>query len=235
MNIVPVLLIKNEENWIRSVVHSLLSVFPHVIVSDTGSTDNTIDRVKSAGFQERLDLYEKGPLPPHQLGECRQWMQEVAKEKFGATHIFLVDGDELYPKKYLRFIQDFPMPENALSGFTWGKEIRQLDNGELCFLSLNGEDVGLSRQAIISVDSKWSGVYPFESPSTYDPGNPLNYYWKSPDDTYHFFHLHQTVRSSRDADVYIRMQKQKQFGMQDNHSVLPARPWLSSREEYSDE
>lgn len=236
MNIVPVLLVKNEEIWIEHVLTPLVSVFPHVIVTDTGSSDSTVDIIE--GMRDRgadILLITHPGMDPKQLGKCRQDMQEQARDIFEATHIFLVDGDELYPSKYLKFIRDYPMPENALSGFTWGKEIRQLPNGELWYLDLNGDDVGLNRQAIISVDSKWNGEYPFESPSTYDPGNPLNYYWKSPDATYHFFHLHQTIRSTRDEDVYIRVKKRFQLSMQDTPQIQPGRLWMKSREEYLDE
>lgn len=236
MKIVPVILCKNEEVWIKPVLWNLARVFDHIIVSDTGSTDSTVEIINGlidSGLPIVLNTYPG--VQPADLGQCRQSMQEQAKDLFDATHIFLVDGDELYPTKYLKFIRDFPMPENSLSGFTWGKEIRQLPNGELWYLQIDGEDVGLNRQAIISVDSKWSGHYPFESPDTYVPGDPTNYYWKSPDPTYHFFHLHQTVRSTRDADVYIRVQKQNQFGMRDNLNVTPARLWINSPKEYVDE
>lgn len=237
MNIVPVLLVKNEELWIERILTPLVNVFPHVIVSDTGSTDSTegiINDMRDRGAHILLVSYPD--LKPAQLGKCRQDMQEQARDLFGATHTFLVDGDELYPTKYLKFIQQFPMPENALSGFTWGKEIRELPNGEFWYLRQNGtvDDIGLNRQAIISVNSKWSGEYPFESPSTYVPGDPTNYYWKSPDPSYHFFHLHQTTRSLKDEDVYIRMKKRNQLSMRDTPDVVPGRLWIRSREEYID-
>lgn len=237
MIIIPVLLIKNEELWIEHVLRPLVSVFPHVIVTDTGSTDSTvgiINDMMDRGANIHL-ISHSHPVEPAGLGDCRYNMQQRAKEMYDATHIFLVDGDELYPRKYLQFIHDYPMPENALSGFTWGKEIRELENGELHFLELNGQDVGLNRQAIISVDSKWSGVYPFESPSTYVPGDPTNYYWKSPDPTWHFFHLHQTTRSNRDSDVHIRQKKKFQLSLQETPNVHPGRLWLKSREEYRDD
>ena len=147
MNIVPVVMIKNEELWIRKVLTSLTNVFPHVIVADTGSTDSTLEQV---GMVPRITLREFGELSPQDTGRCREWMQQEAKSSYGATHIFLVDGDELYPTKYLRFIADYPMPPNSLSGFTWGIECTELPNGECWLFS-----VGCNRQAMISVDSKW--------------------------------------------------------------------------------
>lgn len=236
MIIVPVILVKNEEYWIRHVLSALTAVFPNVIVADTGSSDQTIEEISKVPGPGILFVKQYNGLTPHDIGQARQWMQDEAKDRYGATHIFLVDGDELYSKKYLQFIFDHPMPENALSGFTYGVECTELENGECWILGEEGRPVGLNRQAIISVDSKWSGQYPFESPSTYIPGDPTNYYWRSPDPSYHFKHLHQLNRSSKDAEVYLRKQKQYQFGLKDAPaSIVPLEKWLNSREEYSDE
>jgi glycosyltransferase involved in cell wall biosynthesis len=224
----PVLLIKNEELWIRHVLASLANVFPHVIVADTGSTDSTLDQVARVP-NITLRTFDHA-LTPRELGGCRGEMQDIAKSLFGATHIFLVDGDELYPTKYLRFLVDHPMPQNAMSGFTWGIECTELPSGE-CWLY----SVGVSRQAIFSVNSKWRGDYPFESPDSFIPGHPTNHYWQSPDPSYHFYHIHQMRRSMRDEDVYLRKQKQFQFSMQDHPEIKPAIFWLKSREEYVDE
>ncbi len=227
MNIVPVLLIKNEELWIYHVLASLTKVFPHVIVADTGSTDSTLEQVARLP-NITLRTFDH-PLTPRELGQCRGEMQAIARDLFDATHIFLVDGDELYPTKYLQFIVDNPMPEDALSGFTWGIECTELPNGECWMYS-----VGCNRQAMISVGSRWRGEYPFESPDTFIPGHPGNYYWKSPDPSYHFYHLHQMRRSLRDEDVYLRKQKQFQFGMESHPEIKPAVFWLKSREDYAD-
>jgi hypothetical protein len=227
MIIVPVLLVKNEEVWIRRILTALSHVFPHLIVSDTGSTDSTAEEIQMV---PGVHLYKFQNLPPHELTSCRQFMQDEARRKFEATHIFLVDGDELYPTKYLRYIADNPMPEDALSGFTSGIECGELENGELWFYN-----AGLNRQAIIPAYSHWKGIYPFESPDCYVPGSPRNHYFKSPDESYRFFHLHHTKRSNLDADVYLRVQKKNQFSMRDAPEIQPEKLWLKSQEEYVDE
>jgi hypothetical protein len=162
-------------------------------------------------------------------------MQAEAKEKFCATHVFMADGDELYPTKYLQFIVDNPMPEAAMGGFTYGVECTELENGECWLLGNSGGLVGVSRHAVFSVDSKWRGVYPFESPDTFIAGHPKNYYWKSIDPSYHFYHVHQMRRSSHDEDVYLRKQKQFQFSMQDHPEIRPVSLWLKHESEYQDE
>ncbi len=232
MNIVPVLLVKNEEVWIKRILTALSKVFPHIIVSDTGSTDSTVEQILQV---PGVQLFMGRSLDPKGLTDCRQQMQEDAKRVYGATHIFLVDGDELYPTKYLRYIADNPMPDSALSGFTSGIECGELENGELWFYGHAGNPVGLNRQAIIPVDSHWKGEYPFESPDCYVPGSSRNHYFKIPEGSLGFYHLHHTRRSRLDADVYLRVQKRDQFSMRDAPELVPYKFWLKSQEEYVDE
>jgi len=231
--ITPIVLCKNEEYWIFHVLSALVSVFPHVVVADTGSTDSTLEQIAKV---PNIHLMSFSNLSPKEVGLCRGWMQDEAREKFGATHVFLCDADELYPRKYLQFIKDNPMPENALSGFTYGVECTELENGECWLLGWpDGHPVGVSRQAVFSVDSKWHGTYPFESPDTFKAGDLTNYYWQSMDSSYHFYHLHQMRRSSKDGDVYLRKQKQYQFSMIEHPEIVPTEFWIKSRDEYIDE
>lgn len=235
MNIVPVLICKNEEVWIRRVLTALIRVFPHVIVSDTGSTDNTIEEIEQV---PGITLMRYGNLTPQDVGLCRGWMQSAAKQQFEATHVMLVDADELYPVKYLRYIIENMMPEDAMSGYTSGVEVTEKSNGELWYLGDTDNDnaiVGLNRQTIFSVDAQWRGEYPFESPDCYVPGHPTNHYFASPDPSFRFFHLHQTTRSRHDDAVYMRRQKKYQFGLRDAPQIQPVQFWLNSEADYYDE
>jgi hypothetical protein len=231
MKIVPIVLCKNEEYWIENILTALTAVFENVIVADTGSTDSTVEIVSR---MPRVLLMDYPGLSPKEVGKCREWMQAKAKELFGATHVMLVDGDELYPVRYLQYIVDNPMAENARSGFTYGIECTELENGECWVLGRQGAVVGVNRQAIFSVDSKWSGTYPFESPDSYVAGDPTNHYWPVLEPYHRFYHLHQMVRSSKDTDVYLRVQKRFQFSMAEQPDIKPLIKWLDNREEYID-
>lgn len=232
-DIVPIVLCKNEEVWISRVLSALVAVFPHVIVADTGSTDGTLEQIAKVS---NIHLMTYSNLSPAEVGLCRGWMQAEAKAKFGAERVMLVDADELYPIKYLRFIRDNPIPADALSGFTYGIECTELDNSE-CWMvgDADGNLVGVNRQAVFSVDSKWSGQYPFESPDTHIPGDPRNYYWKSPDPSYHYWHLHGMKRSSKDDEVHFRLRKKHQFSCQDRPDLKPIKLWIQSEKDYQDE
>lgn len=227
--LVPILVIKNEEIWIARVVSALATVFPAIIITDTGSTDHTVEEIQRLDVPADIHLVRHDNLPPSEIGPARQAMQDIAKRLYGAERVFLVDGDELYPTKYLRFIANNPMPADAPGGFTSGVEATELQNGE-CWLF----DVGCNRHAVFSVDSKWNGSYPFESPDSYIPGDPRNHYWPSPDPSYRFYHIHQMRRSWKDEDVFMRKQKQYQFGLADHPEIKPARFWLANQMDYVD-
>lgn len=235
MKIIPITIAKNEETWLARVLTPLVEVFGAAILADTGSTDSTIDEaVKIPGVH--LMQYEN--LGPADVGKARGWAQEAAKELFGATHVFLVDADELYPRKYLRYIVDNMMPVDAMSGYTYGVECTELPNGECWVLGDTNNDnaiVGVSRQAIFSVDAKWRGEYPFESPDCFVPGHPSNHYFTSSYPDQCFYHLHQMMRSRHDDVVYMRKQKKYQFSLQDAPHIQPARFWLGSEKEYRDD
>jgi len=230
--IIPVLLVKNEEVWIRRILTALANVFPNIIVSDTGSTDSTFNEILQV---PNVLLFKFPNQSPKELSGCRQFMQDEAKRLYGASHILLVDGDELYPTRYLRYIADNPMPTDALSGFTSGIECGELENGEIWFYGNAGSLVGLNRQAIIPVDSHWKGEYPFESPDCYEPGSPRNHYFPIPAGLHGFYHLHHTRRSRKDGDVYLRVEKKEQFSMRHAPELVPHEFWLKSQEDYVDE
>lgn len=226
MNIVPIVMVKNEEIWIERVLTSLSRIFHVTIVADTGSTDNTVKIVESV---PNMMVLKYLALRPDRVGHLRGEMQRFAKQ-VGATHVMLVDGDELYPTEYLEYIYSNPMPESAPCGFTTGVEVCELDNGELWLMNATK-----NRDAVFSVDSQWHGVYPFEAHTEFDRDPSKNYYWPSPDPKFRFYHLHNVRRSRFDGDVHMRLTKKGLFSMQKRPDIHPETLWLKSEKEYKDE
>lgn len=222
---VPIVMCKNEEVWIERVLTALVSVFPHVIVADTGSTDSTLERIaKVPGVR----LMQFDNPSPDELGQVRWEMQYEAARRYGAERVILVDGDELYPTSYLRFIRDNPMPLDAEVGYTRGVEVEELPNGEIW---LYGYDGMFNRECIWSVFATWTGKHPYESPMV----NRDSIFCYDLICGLMFHHLHHTRRSSKDDEVYLRIQKRHQFSMRDIPERKPERLWLRSEKEYVDE
>jgi len=96
MEITTHTIVKNEEKWIKQV---LLSVIKHVdtmLVWDTGSTDKTVNIIKSIN-SPKIKFSQPGSVNRKQLVELRN--QQI---KQTSTPWFLIlDGDEIWPEKNL--------------------------------------------------------------------------------------------------------------------------------------
>jgi hypothetical protein len=225
--IVPVVLTINEERFIRQCLTPLAAVFPVVLVADTGSTDSNLAEI--AKVPGNVYQMNSGILSFEELGMKRAEMAQVAKTKFGATHIIHTDGDEIYTQTYARYIFEHPLPDGMVAGYTHGVELDELPNGEIWRY-----DRDYSRCAVFSVDAKWHGAYPFEAPDAYQPDNPtVNYYYPGAP-LHEFYHMHHLRRSNKDAETRWRVEKQHQFAMVTDPSARLVEKFLSSWNDYQD-
>lgn len=220
LNAIPVVQCRNEERFIVDVLRPLYNVFGYALVGDTGSNDGTLGVLRELAAVNRIGLYEYGVLSMADVGKVRPWLGAIARD-LGARFIFLVDGDEVYNEAALLHVAREPMPRDKTLGFTCGGSVDEQD-GQMFELEerllMNG------RTALIRADDTWTGAYPFEGPSDFN--NKANFYYFSVPDgyRYHYLHVHRCLRSSRDADVPYRVEKQKQFSMQDRGAVGLGRP-----------
>lgn len=228
MNLIPTVMVCNEERFITPVLTALASVFPAVIVADTGSIDSTLAQIK----QLPVYLMDVGRLPLDKLGVLRNEMADIAAVHFGATHIMKVDGDECYPTSYLRSIVSDPLPPDKTAGFTHCVELIELDNGEVWKL-----DADFDAITVYPASARWGGVYPFEYPRFPKEIDP--YYYEEMMYRYRggvFYHLHHMkYRSSQDAVTPWRMRKQNQFALKPRPDMKLKELFLKSWEDYKDE
>lgn len=201
------IMIQNEEFWIGYILAALTKYIPNVFVFDTGSTDSTIQIVKSF---PSVTLVEKGVLNPMELCECRNEMMEMTQTQW----VLQVDGDEFYPAKSVRALLEQEMPAGKKVGFT-----RFLDVG---WDGQNFREYSpFSRVAILAQEARFydnvaNFGYPFEIPNLFHDKSLYHYF---PDDITGF-HLHHLSRSSKDAEVYLRQEKQHKFSMMDKDQPL---------------
>jgi len=101
MKLVAVAMVKNEEYWIW---YSLTSVYPHVdeiLVFDNRSQDRTVEIVKGMRHvADKLTLFE-GFGGDSEHGN-REAMLRAARAR-AATHVLLLDGDEIHVDQNLAF------------------------------------------------------------------------------------------------------------------------------------
>lgn len=203
--ILPTLLVKNEERFIRAVLRPLIKVFGVALVVDNGSTDRTFEFATSVSNI----IFRSIDTPPEKFFEARQFMTDVARE-LGYTHTLLVDGDELYSEEGARIVRDVPMVMDGATGFVKMNTI-DYDSATDTYWIL---DDGFSRHAVSRTDVTWTGAYPFDVPSSY--AKPSNYFYYPLTERVprHALHLHRLNRSSGDQNVELRTKKQFQYGLQ---------------------
>jgi hypothetical protein len=91
--------VKNEDIWIWFALQSILPFVEKVLVFDTGSSDRTIEVIKSIK-SDKIILEEKGEVDKNGLVKLRQEQLDRTE-----TDWFLIlDGDEIWPKDQLTML-----------------------------------------------------------------------------------------------------------------------------------
>ncbi len=97
-------LVKNEERFIWYALQSVLPFVDKVMVWDTGSSDKTIDLIKSIK-SSKISLKEVGEVNKDTFTSMRQQMLDATPEEF--TWVMILDGDEVWPKDSIKKVTDF--------------------------------------------------------------------------------------------------------------------------------
>lgn len=88
------MLVKNEDQWVR---YSLLSILPYadvILVTDTGSSDHTVEAINSL-TSPKIKLTQLNAPTPAAVTMARQAQLRATQTPW----FWVVDGDEIYPKK----------------------------------------------------------------------------------------------------------------------------------------
>ncbi|TAL82003.1 MAG: glycosyltransferase, partial [Bacteroidetes bacterium] len=87
------MVVKNEDRFIWYCLSSILPFVDSISIIDTGSTDKTADIISS--FSSKKIHFSSIPIhDPAELSKVRQYQLEQT----AADWIWIVDGDEVYPK-----------------------------------------------------------------------------------------------------------------------------------------
>ncbi len=88
------MVVKNEDQWVWFAINSVLPYVKKIFITDTGSTDNTLEVIKSIK-SPKIKLTQTKINHPSELTKIRQ-------RQLNKTHtswLWLVDADEIYPQK----------------------------------------------------------------------------------------------------------------------------------------
>ena len=89
-------LAKNEEIWIKQSLLSVINQADKLLVWDTGSTDKTVQIIKSIN-SPKIVFSQKGAVNRQQLVNLRNQQIKATKTDW----FMLLDGDEIWPKENL--------------------------------------------------------------------------------------------------------------------------------------
>lgn len=101
MKLTSHVIVKNEDIWVLYAIKSVLPFSEKILVYDTGSTDRTVEIIKSIN-SPKIIFEEKGLVDRAGLVKLRQ--EQIDKTKTG--WFLIVDGDEIWPERELKKLTD---------------------------------------------------------------------------------------------------------------------------------
>lgn len=90
-------LVKNEDQWIWYSLMSVIDCVDEIMIWDTGSTDKTIDIIKSID-NPRIKYKQRIAPSSLEMTKARQEMLDETK----ADWLMILDGDEIWPEKSIK-------------------------------------------------------------------------------------------------------------------------------------
>jgi len=200
-DIVPVILVSNEEYWLPYVLKSLAGKFPRYVIYDVGSRDRTRDIIDwfipIAGGEI---FYRALPMVPREVqGAFRNAMIAEAR----SNYYLIVDGDEIWSEKSLSLLPK--AIEDMYFGWQYNKVYGVVRRKELSY-DLTKEYVEQrTHHRIYSREAYWTGGHPGEVPGIgQKPATELDF----PEILVH--HFHNTLRSSTEDAALKRMERKSQ-------------------------
>jgi glycosyltransferase involved in cell wall biosynthesis len=94
-------LVRNEEKWVWYAIMSVINHVDKILVWDTGSTDKTVEIIKSIK-NPKIEFMEYGLVTKESYPEARQAMLKATKSDW----LFILDGDEIWTDKGIKQVCD---------------------------------------------------------------------------------------------------------------------------------
>lgn len=97
--IVGIVLVKNEEKYIKQIISNIVQFCDKIIVADNLSTDSTAEIILDAANKE------SGKIEYHSIAHPRESHNLIISYAGSKTWIFAVDGDEIYDPNGLSYLR----------------------------------------------------------------------------------------------------------------------------------
>lgn len=213
-DITPALMVKNEEYWIHYVLRDLVTVFPRVLMIDTGSTDRTVEIAWLTAYSGDTDfilIEEDLGDDAEQIGNCRN----VMRQRIETEWMFLVDGDEIWTHAQLEALLALDVPAEKQVVMALGLNLTEKDG--VIFQRDKWNADRLFRPSV-----KWDmTLYPFESHNLYDKADAGQLIYTEA----FFWHVRHLRRSSKDGEAFYRAEKRGYYPWDGELTPIPV-DWL---------
>lgn len=203
------MIVRNEDQFVVFAIRSVLPFVDKFLIYDTGSTDKTVEIIKSFN-STKIIFEEKGKTSPENLVALRNEQIKRTDTDF----FLLVDGDEIWPKnnlgKMLGSLAEMPVEKIAAYCHTRnavGDIYHYLPESSGGY-RFQGKTGNFAMRAFRNVSGiKVDGVYPLET-YTFN-GKPLNDWDEKLQfvDTWYLHATHLKRSSSSDKVAGFRSQK----------------------------
>lgn len=206
-------LVLNEENWVWYALISVIDYLDKILVWDTGSTDKTVQIIKSIK-SSKIEFKEYGLVTPETFADARQKMLEATK----ADWLFLLDGDEIWTEEGIKTIVKVIQKRGNQIESVVVKTINLVGDVYHCLEEKAGRYEIAGRKGhynLRAMNLKIPGLHadlPYGRQGYFDAGNkPIQE--RDPKKILflpvHYFHTTHLSRSSKDNDVPLRRKRRK--------------------------
>jgi len=208
-------LVKNEENFIWYALNSVLPYVAKIMVWDNGSTDKTLDIIKSID-SPKIDLEEHPTSSRKEVAHLRQEMLDRTPSVY--DWLLILDGDEIWPKssilKVIAYISKHPETESIANWTTnlVGDIFHALPQTSGNY-QIAGKKGNLNLHLLNLKNISGLHVsHPYGSEGYFDQNNlPIQQRSGVVFLNVHYFHATHLLRSSQNKNVYDRQTKMKYF------------------------
>lgn len=201
-DLVPVVLVSNEEYWLPYVLKSIMGKFSRYVIYDVGSEDKTRDIIDwfIQNEKDRAELFVRYlPMVPKDVqGTFRNSMIVEACAK----NYLIVDGDEIWPEA--TFTQD-KIDDLCGWGLTNERIYGVARRIEMNYDLTHRYSKARTHHRFYSRDAFWTGSHPGEV-----AGIVQNKETELDMPKWKVYHFHNTIRSSTEAKALKRMERKSQ-------------------------
>lgn len=216
-DVTPAIHCKNEVYWIHYVLRDLFKVFPHVMMIDTGSTDDTVNiaTLTARAAEGSLDLHvEDMGDDALRIGNCPNMLREAVETPW----MLLVDGDEIWQERQLcGMLEQFNPRHDDEVGIVNARNLAWVpDNNKLM------ERDGFAADRLFARHVRWDVRcdYPFQSHGLENRNVYYNDFYVA-----WFWHTRHVQRSPNDEDTFFRDEKRGYYPYDGPYTELPF-DWL---------